>query len=408
MSGNSFQDINPSVPALAAQQLPEVVSSLAGTDQARAVAEVQAALTIAQCRPRNELRARERLIQACQRTTLAEAAVYQFPRGGQSVTAPSIRLAEVAARCFGNMTYGFRELSRRQGESECEAFAWDLETNTKAIRQFAVRHLRDKRSGPVALTDERDIYEMIANQAQRRVRATILEIIPGDIIDDAMAECEKTKKAALGNRPQAEIIKDMIAAFAQFGVGREAIEKRLGHRLDSVQAGEVLGLKRIWSSIHDGFSTAAEWFEMQPETADLNAKVFDQQPQQPQPTEAGPGSDQQAQAASQTRNKPTQAEMDQRREEAKAAVLASGLEIETVEKELNAYQPKWTTAQCERAHKLAEKATAQREAQPQAQDQTQAAETVECPNSGVMVRLAVECAGCDQMGLCPATDGEAA
>lgn len=290
MSGNSFQDINPSVPALAAQQLPEVVSSLAGTDQARAVAEVQAALTIAQCRPRNELRARERLIQACQRTTLAEAAVYQFPRGGQSVTGPSIRLAEVAARCFGNMTYGFRELSRRQGESECEAFAWDLETNTKAVRQFAVRHLRDKRGGPVALTDERDIYEMIANQAQRRVRATILEIIPGDIIDDAMAECEKTKKAALGNRPQAEIIKDMIAAFAQFGVGREAIEKRLGHRLDSVQAGEVLGLKRIWSSIHDGFSTAAEWFEMQPAESDLNAKVFDQQPQ---PTDAGPASDQQ-------------------------------------------------------------------------------------------------------------------
>lgn len=135
--------------------------------------------------------------------------------------------------------------------------------------------------------------------------------------------------------------------------------------------------------------------------ADLNAKVFDQQPQ---PTDADPANDPQSQTAAQTRNKPTQAEMDQRRGDAKAAVLAAGLELEAVEKDLNAYQAKWTTAQCERAHKLAEKAMAQREAQPQAQ----ADETVECPNSGSMVRLAVECAGCDQNGLCPATDGEAA
>lgn len=398
MNGNSFQDINTNLPALAAQQLPESVSSLAGTDQARAVAEVQAALVIAQGRPRNELRARDRLIQACQRTTLAEAAVYQFPRGGQSITGPSIRLAEVAARCFGNMTYGFRELSRRQGESECEAFAWDLETNTKAVRQFAVRHLRDKRGGPVALTDERDIYEMIANQAQRRVRATILEIIPGDIIDDALAECEKTKKAALGNRPQAEIIKDMLAAFERFGVGREAIEKRLGHRLDSVQAGEVLGLKRIWSSIHDGFSTAAEWFEIQPEGPDLNAKVFDQEPAQPATTEPT------ASPNAKTSNKPTKAEMDQRRADALAAVQEAGLILDDVEKALNAYQGAWTTAQCERAVKMADAAMAQRVHQPEPET---VAEPYECPNTGAMVRLDVECAACDQMGMCPMTDGQA-
>lgn len=103
------------------------------TDQARAVAEVQAALVIAASRPRNELRARDRLLQACQRVNLASGALYQYTRGGTSVSAPSIRLAEAAARAWGNINYGFRELSRRPGESECEAFAWDLETNTKAF-----------------------------------------------------------------------------------------------------------------------------------------------------------------------------------------------------------------------------------------------------------------------------------
>ena len=74
------------------------------TDQARAVAEVQAALS----RPRNELRARDRLLQACQRVNLASGALYQYSRGGTAVSGPSIRLAEAAARAWGNMTYGFR------------------------------------------------------------------------------------------------------------------------------------------------------------------------------------------------------------------------------------------------------------------------------------------------------------
>ena len=103
------------------------------TDQARAVAEVQAALVIAASRPRNELRARDRLLQACQRVNLASGALYQYTRGGTAVSGPSIRLAEAAARAWGNMNYGFRELSRRTGESECEAFAWDLETNTLSL-----------------------------------------------------------------------------------------------------------------------------------------------------------------------------------------------------------------------------------------------------------------------------------
>jgi hypothetical protein len=169
------------------------------TDQARAVAEVQAALVIAASRPRNELRARDRLLQACQRAGLASGAVYQYSCGGTAISGASIRLAETAARAWGNMTYGFHEVSRRIGESDVVAFAWDLETNTKAERKFAVRHRRDTKQGGKDLKDERDIYELMAKQAQRRVRAAILEIIPGDIIEDALEQCDITMKAKIGN-----------------------------------------------------------------------------------------------------------------------------------------------------------------------------------------------------------------
>ena len=252
-------------PQLAVQQVAQAPSALANTDQARAVAETQAALVIAQSRPRNEIVARDNLIKACQRASLAASAIYTYPRGGQSVSGPSIRLAEVAARCWGNMNYGFRELSRADGESEVEAYAWDLETNTKVVRQFSVRHIRDTRNGGTKLTAERDIYELVANQSQRRVRACILEVVPGDFIEDAVKQCEQTSKAALTDgKDMKTVITDMAEAFAKFGVPREAIEKRLGHRLDptSTQPAEILNLKKVWTSINDGFSTAGDWFDL--------------------------------------------------------------------------------------------------------------------------------------------------
>ncbi len=234
------------------------------TDQARAVAEVQAALVIAASRPRNELRARDRLLQACQRVNLASGALYQYSRGGTAVSGPSIRLAEAAARAWGNMNYGFRELSRRTGESECEAYAWDLETNTKAVRQFSVRHRRDTKKGGYDLTDERDIYELMANQAQRRVRAAILEIIPGDIMEDAVAECEKTMHANVGN--VAEASAKLVQAFADMGIPRESVEKRLGHRIDAIQPAQIIAFRKIYASIKDGMSEPKDWFDLPSDT----------------------------------------------------------------------------------------------------------------------------------------------
>lgn len=234
--------------------------NLIATEQTRAVAEVQAALVIAAGRPRNEIVARDKLINACGRVSLANVAVYQYSRGGSAVSGPSIRLAETAARYWGNMNYGFRELSRRPGESECEAYCWDLETNVKAVRQFSVKHKRDTKKGSYAITDERDIYELMANHAQRRVRACILEIVPGDIIEEAVTACERTLKANIGN--VAEAAKGLVDAFAKVGVSREAIEKRLGCRIDAIQPGQVVKFREIYVSIKDGMSEPKDWFEL--------------------------------------------------------------------------------------------------------------------------------------------------
>lgn len=235
----------------------------ASVDQTRAMAEVQGAMVIARANPRDENAAWLRIRTACKRKSLAERASYAYRRGGQLVTGPSIRLAEVIARHWGNLTYGFREVNRTQGHSEIEAYAWDLETNTRVSRQFTVPHRRDKKNGPEELTQERDKYEMVASMAQRRVRACILEIVPGDVVEDAEEMCKHTMANANGE-PLEQRIRKMLQAFHDnFGVTQTMIEKFLGHKTEAIVDAELVRLKQVYQSIKDGMADRTEFFDLQ-------------------------------------------------------------------------------------------------------------------------------------------------
>ena len=234
-------------------------NAVAQTDQQRAIAEVQAAMMIARMNPRDPIAAMDRILNACSRPTLANAAVYTYNRGGSDVSGPSIRLAEAMAQAWGNMQFGIRELDQRNGESTVQAFAWDVETNTRREVTFQVPHLRYTRSGSKRLEDPRDIYEMVANQGARRLRACILAVIPGDVTEAAVGQCETTMHTTADTSPEA--MQKMVKAFSEFGVSREQIEKRIQRRLDAIQPAQVVGLKKVYASLRDGMSVAADWFD---------------------------------------------------------------------------------------------------------------------------------------------------
>ncbi len=60
-----------------------------------------------------------------------------------------------------------------------------------------------------------------------------------------------------------EATQKMIAAFGAFGVTKEQIEKRIQRRLDSIQPAQVVSLKKIYTSLRDGMSSPADWFEFE-------------------------------------------------------------------------------------------------------------------------------------------------
>lgn len=253
---------------------------LADAAAQREIAEVQASMTIAKRFPRNQAQAIDRIMIACQRPTLAESALYSYARGGTEITGPSIRLAEAIAQQWGNLDFGIRELEQRNGESTVEAYAWDLETNTRQKKIFQVRHKRYTKKGIYDLTDPRDIYELVANNAARRLRACILGIIPGDVVEAAQNQCEQTLKAKADISPEA--ISKMVKAFEGFQVSKEQIEARIQRKLESITAAQVVALRKIYNSMKDGMSKAGDWFE-EVSAAPVSEKKAKKQSQEPPP-----------------------------------------------------------------------------------------------------------------------------
>lgn len=231
-------------------------------ESGRAVAETKAAMLLAKQFPRDQVQAVDRILASCARPSLAEAALYQYAKGGTDVTGPSIRLAEAIAQSWGNVQFGIRELEQVPGRSTVEAFAWDVETNTRQVKIFQVDHVRHTKKGVFKLNDPRDVYELVANQGARRLRACILGIIPGDVVDSAVRQCEVTLRSKVEVTP--ELIKSLVEKFAAYGVTKEQLEKRIQRRLDeTVSPALIVQLGKVYNSLRDGMSSVGDWFELE-------------------------------------------------------------------------------------------------------------------------------------------------
>lgn len=241
-------------------------------EASRAVAEAQGKLLIAKKFPRNETEAFAKAIQSCQRPGLASKAFYSYPRGKETVTGVTIRFAEELARCYGNLDYGIKELSNSDGQSEMQAYCWDLETNTMSLQNFTNKHIRESKYGNTELKSQRDIYELNANMGARRLRSRILAILPPDLVEECIQECRRTL-AGDNSTPIIDRINKMVVAFQKIGVSKEQLEKRLNHTVESVTEEELVELTGIYNGIRTKETKVSEWFE-QPKTANKLTEVI--------------------------------------------------------------------------------------------------------------------------------------
>lgn len=228
----------------------------------RQAQEVQAAVIMAKRFPRDEYTAYDRIMKSCERISLAESALYEYPKGGQKISGPSIRLAEAIAQAWGNMDFGVVELEQRNGTSSMMAYAWDLENNTRQTKIFTVRHERKAHGKINALDDPRDIYEMTANQGARRVRSCILAVIPGDVVDAAVERCKQTLKTGY-KEPLEDRIRKMIGAFREdFQVSKEMIEEFIGCSVEAFTDNDFVRLRSVFKSLRDNMAKREDYFKI--------------------------------------------------------------------------------------------------------------------------------------------------
>lgn len=245
-----------------AQGMLPAQSRSGGAIADRAVAEIQAQVFMAKQFPRDENQARARILRSCQRPGLASKAIYTYPKGGQRVTGPSIRLAEAIAQAWGNLDFNTVILEQRENESVCLSYCWDVETNTRASRSFIVPHKISTKQGERVLTDPREIYELAANQGARRLRACILSIIPGDIVDEAIEACNVTLSGG-NKRPLLDRLRELTDRFmTYYSVPLSSIERYFGYPLDSFTEMDGVTLAGIYTALRDGAANREDYFQL--------------------------------------------------------------------------------------------------------------------------------------------------
>lgn len=259
------------------------ITQITAIEQARAIAEVQARVIVAQNNPRNVQDAIAEMEQVCQQKLLADRAFFNVPRGGSIITDVSIHLAKELARCWRNIDYEVAELRRddEKGHSEMSAWAWDMQANNKASIKFQVPHTRDMKTGSRRMNDINEIYNLLANMGSRRVREQILKILPTWFVERAKELCYKTIEDG-GGVPLPQRIAAAIKVFAEQGITTDRMEHRFGVKPDKWTPHHLAQLQVIHTSLHQGTTTVDDEFPVPVITSDMLPDA----PQTPAPVPA--------------------------------------------------------------------------------------------------------------------------
>lgn len=268
---------SPMLPAMPASH--ETAASAAAA-QAKAV--IEARYTIAIARPRDMDVVRQKLLKECSRPSFAESAQYRKPMGKkknertgeweqQFIEGPSIRFAEAAIRCMGNIVVQVVTTYDDEEKRIVEVSVTDLEANvpfTTSITVGKTVERRNKKPGDEVIRERtngngdkvfiiRATEDELLNKQNalfsKAIRTNGLRLLPGDIVDECMAAAIKTAQNADAQDPDAARRK-LLDAFAGIGVSAEDLKRYIGD-LSKLSPRELAELRALYAAIKDGETT---------------------------------------------------------------------------------------------------------------------------------------------------------
>lgn len=242
---------------------------------AQATAAVQARYVVALQRPRQWDMVRARLLKECDRRAFAECASYQLPRGGMTISGPSIRLAEAALRAMGNVLPEVQTIYDDGEKRIVRVSVTDLETNVTYTRDVSLAKTIERRTlrkGQTAISERTNSLgekvflveatddEMLMREnaaTSRALRTLALRLLPGDLLDEAMVACDRTLARGDAADPEATR-KVLLDSFMALGVTPADLADFLGHDTAMISPAELKGLRGAYSTLKGGETTWAE------------------------------------------------------------------------------------------------------------------------------------------------------
>lgn len=250
---------------------------------AQAQAAIEARYKMALGRPRRMDNVRLSLLAECKRPGFAEVARYAKPLGKklnketgkwekQFARGFSVRFAESAARCMGNLLITSTVSYDDEKTRIIHVTVSDLESNVtsetdvmieKTVErkepkggQVIVRQRINSYGDPVYIVEASDDELLVKSAAMlsKARRNLILQMIPGDIQEDAQAMVEATLDDPKAVDPAAAR-KKLIDAFANLNVMPDDIEAYLEHPIEKCTPGQLGMLRELWVSLNENDTT---------------------------------------------------------------------------------------------------------------------------------------------------------
>ncbi len=254
---------------------------------AMAKTAIEARYIVAMRQPRNWDSVRLKLLDSCRRSGFAETARYAKPIGNSRIEGPSIRFAEEAARCMGNLLIESPIIHEDQRQRIIRVTVTDLEGNltyptdiivSKQVERSTVKQGQkvlgqrlNSYGKPVYIVEatEDDLLVKAAAQVSKAMRTNVLRILPGDILEEAMDLVSKTLKSNDEKDPSSSR-KKLCDAFYNFGVKPEDLAEFLNHPLEQSTPTELTELRQVYAAMKEGETT---WFKvMEPIRENRNQK----------------------------------------------------------------------------------------------------------------------------------------
>jgi hypothetical protein len=218
--------------------------------------EIESQLDAAHKYPRTPSKfMRKAIAMATENREIAEMCIYALPRGGKTISGPSVRLAEIMASAYGNLHVGARVFDADDSQITAQGVAWDLEQNVKV--SVEVKRRITKKNGT---RFDDDMITVAGNAAASiALRNAIFRVIPRTYVNGVY---DKARDVAVGDaKTLVDRRTDLLARLAKMGATQDRVLNALGKvNVEDITLEDMEKLIGMGTAIKNGDRTVDDCF----------------------------------------------------------------------------------------------------------------------------------------------------